>query len=261
MTRRLRVAVAHRAGPDTIGPPYAESMVTQRQITIETADGPMPAHEARPDATPKGTVVVVQEAFGLTSHIEDVTRRLAAVGYRAVAPALFHRQGSPVMAYDDYDKVLPVMADLTAEGLRTDMLATIDSLDTAPSGIGVIGFCMGGAVTLFAGTLRPLGAAVTFYGGGVATGRFGLPPLIELAASLQTPWLGLYGDQDQGIPVEDVERLREAAETSPVPTEIVRYPEGQHGFHCDDRPAVFDAAAAADAWRRTLEWLDGHLAA
>ena len=112
---------------------YAESMVTQRQITIETVDGPMPAYEARPDATAKGTVVVVQEAFGLTSHIEDVTRRLAAVGYRSVAPALFHRQGSPVIAYDDYDKVLPVMAELTAEGLRTDMLATIDSLDTAPS--------------------------------------------------------------------------------------------------------------------------------
>jgi len=236
-------------------------MVSQRQITIGTADGPMPAYESRPDAAPRGTVVVVQEAFGLTSHIEDVTRRLAAVGYRAVAPALFHRQGSPAMAYDDFEKVMPVMAELTAEGLRTDMLATIDSLDAAPSSIGVIGFCMGGAVTLYAATLRPLGAAVTFYGGGVATGRFGLPPLIELATSLQTPWLGLYGDKDQGIPVEDVERLREAAATAPVPTEIVRYPEGQHGFHCDDRPAVYDADAAADAWRRTLEWLDGHLAA
>lgn len=82
---------------------------------------------------------------------------------------------------------------------------------------------------------------------------------MELAGALQTPWLGLYGDLDKGIPVEQVEALREAAAHAAVPTEIVRYPEAEHGFNCDDRPAVFNPDAAADAWARTTEWLDEHL--
>lgn len=236
-----------------------EEIVNEAQVTIETQDGPMPAFEAMPDGAFGGAVAVMQEAFGVTPYLEEVTRQLASNGYRAVAPALFHRQGSPVMGYEEYDRVLPVMSELTADGLTTDVLATLDYLSSEPSETGVIGFCMGGAVTLYAGTLRPLGAAVSFYGGGVATGRFGLPSLIELAPNLETPWLGLYGDKDQGIPVEDVERLRKAAEQASVPTAIVRYPEGQHGFHCNDRPAVYNEQAAQDGWRRTLEWLGDHL--
>ena len=108
-------------------------------------------------------------------------------------------------------------------------------------------------------TRRALGGAVTFYGGGVAEGRFGLPSLIEQAPALQTPWLGLYGDIDQGIPVADVEHLRAATAAVGVPTEIVRYPEADHGFNCNDRPAVFNPSAAADAWSRTLGWFEQHL--
>jgi carboxymethylenebutenolidase len=114
-------------------------------------------------------------------------------------------------------------------------------------------------VAFYAGTLEPLGAAVTFYGGGVTQGRFGLPPLTELARSLQTPWLGLFGDRDAGIPVEQVEELRTATDAVAVETEIVRYPEAQHGFHCNDRPAVFDPDAAKDGWERTLDWMDAHI--
>ena len=80
-----------------------------------------------------------------------------------------------------------------------------------------------------------MGAAVTFYGGGVTEGRFGFPPLVEEATRLGAPWLGLYGDLDQGIPVDDVEQLREAAAGSGQTTGIVRYPEAGHGFHCDQR--------------------------
>ena len=128
-----------------------------------------------------------------------------------------------------------------------------------PSQMGVVGFCMGGSVTFYAATLRPLGAAVTFYGGGVATGRFGLPSLIDQAPSLASPWLGLFGDEDQGIPVEEVEALRTAVGTAHVEAEIVRYPGAQHGFHCDARPAVYDEASATDAWSRTLEWFARHV--
>jgi carboxymethylenebutenolidase len=83
--------------------------------------------------------------------------------------------------------------------------------------------------------------------------------LVDAAPSLRAPWLGLYGDEDQGIPVDDVERLRAAAAQSAVETEVVRYAEAGHGFHCDVR-ASYHQGAAADAWQRTLAWFDRHLA-
>ena len=100
---------------------------------------------------------------------------------------------------------------------------------------------MGGTITFATAARLALGAAVTFYGGGVAEGRFGFPPLVELAPSLRTPWLGLYGDLDTGIPVEQVESLRAAVAGAAVDAEIVRYPEAEHGFNCDER-ASFHAA-------------------
>jgi carboxymethylenebutenolidase len=125
--------------------------------------------------------------------------------------------------------------------------------------MGIVGFCMGGSVTFYAATLRGVGAAVTFYGGGVVEGRFGLPSLVDQAPGLRAPWLGLYGDLDKGIPPEQVEELRSAVATSPEEAEIVRYPDADHGFNCDDRPAVFNPDAATDAWRRTLAWFEEHL--
>lgn len=232
-------------------------------LTIDTDDGPMPAYEAAPKGPSKGGVVVVQEAFGVTTHIEDVARRLADEGWHAVAPALFHRQGSPVFAYDDLASVMPAMGQLNAAGLAVDLGACLDYLDSVGFGsarTGVVGFCMGGTVTFLAATLHPLGAAVTFYGGGVSEGRFGLPGLVDLAPKLQTPWLGLFGDLDKGIPVTDVEALRAATDAAPVDTQIVRYPDADHGFHCNDRPAVFNPQAAADAWRRAIGWFEGHIA-
>jgi carboxymethylenebutenolidase len=118
---------------------------------------------------------------------------------------------------------------------------------------------MGGTVAFFAATLGTVGAAASFYGGGVTTGRFGFPPLVELAADLKCPWLGLYGDLDQSIPVEQVEALRAATNAVSVPTEIVRYAEGQHGFHCDARPDSFNEAAASDARARALAFFAEHL--
>ena len=237
--------------------------MASQYITVETEDGPMPTYESTPEGQSLGAVVVVQEAFGITSHIESITVRLADAGWRALAPALFHRQGSPVFGYDDFSAVGPVMGQLSAAGITADVHAALDFLaadGVAPGATGIVGFCMGGAVSFYAATLRPLGAAVTFYGGGLREGRFGLPSLIELAPSLQTPWLGLYGDQDKGIPAEDVEGLREAAKNAPVATEVVRYPDAEHGFNCNDRPS-FNEQAAGDGWRRTLAWFDANLGA
>ncbi len=119
---------------------------------------------------------------------------------------------------------------------------------------------MGGTVALLTAVEREVGAAVTFYGGGVTQGRFGFPPLVEAAPKLQAPWLGLFGDLDKGIPVEEVEQLRAAAATSGQPTEVVRYADADHGFHCDVRSS-YNEAAAKDAWTRTLAWFDTYLTA
>jgi carboxymethylenebutenolidase len=207
-------------------------------------------------------IIVLQEAFGVNDHIRGVADLLADEGYFVVAPQLFHRDGSPEIAYDDFAAAMPFMANLNRQGLTNDLNATTDFLATLgfhAANIAAVGFCMGGTVSFFAATLGTVGAAASFYGGGVATGRFGLPPLLELAGDLRCPWLGLYGDLDQSIPVEQVEALREATNAVSVTTEIVRYPEGKHGFHCDARPDSFNEAAAMDARGRALAFFAEHL--
>jgi carboxymethylenebutenolidase len=224
-----------------------------------TPETPLSIHQ--PDGQPKGGIVVIQEAFGVNDHIEDVARRFAAEGWLAVAPHLFHRSGDPKLSYGDMSVIMPHMQKLTADGVLADVDAALDHL--AGAGIplrktGIVGFCMGGTVALVTATRRDLGAAVTFYGGGVTEGRFGFGPLVEEAARLRAPWLGLYGDLDQGISVDGVEQLRTAAASSGQETEVVRYPEAGHGFHCDQRDS-YEPKSAQDAWARTLAWFDDHL--
>jgi carboxymethylenebutenolidase len=216
-----------------------------------------PLNVAAPEGEPRGGIVVVQEAFGLTDHIEAVCDRVAAAGYLAVAPALFHRTGSPVLAYDDFGPVMPHMKALRAEQILADVDDALAAIGDRPAGI--VGFCMGGSVALHVATERDLGAAVSWYGGGVAEGRFGFPSQLEAAASLRTPWLGIFGDRDKSIPVEQVEQLRAVVADAAVPTEIVRYPDAEHGFGCDDRPAVHHPEATADAWRRTFSFFGEHV--
>jgi carboxymethylenebutenolidase len=208
-----------------------------------------------------GGVVVVQEAFGVTDHIEDVCQRLADAGWLAVAPHMFHRTGDPVLGHSDFEAVRPHMGALTAEGIHADVdaaLAYIEGAGFPAEAAGIVGFCMGGSVALATAAHRQLGGAVTFYGGGVSQGRFGFPPLMELAPQLRTPWLGLFGDLDQSIPVEDVEALRAAAATAPVPTEVVRYAEAGHGFNRDGSDA-HHPESAVDAWQSMLDWFARYL--
>ena len=235
-------------------------------VTLQTTDGPMRAYIARPDGAPRGAVVVVQEAFGVNGHIEDVTRRVADAGYYAIAPDLFHRSGAGcVVEYGDFAKVMEYFKDVSGdEAILTDISAALDHLHSAGFSdprIGVVGFCFGGRVSYLVALRYSLGAAVGFYGGGIVTARLPqFPPLVDHAARLGTPWLGLFGDLDQSIPVEDVEQLRAALADAPVPAEVVRYADAEHGFHCDVREA-YNAAAATDAWARTLDWFARHLGA
>lgn len=228
---------------------------------VTTKDGSMFIYDVEPAGEPKGAIIVIQEAFGVNDHIEDVARRFASAGYRAVAPHVFHRTGDPVIAYDDMSNVMPHMQGVTEAGLLDDLDATLGHLAGAgfqESRVGIVGFCMGGSAAFYAAARYPLGASVSFYGGGVASGRFGFPSQIDMAPGLKAPWLGLFGDRDQSIPVEEVESLRQAASRAPVPTEVVRYPDAEHGFHCDARES-YHRPSAEDAWRRALDWFASHL--
>lgn len=233
-------------------------------ITLDTADGPMRTYESLPDGEPRGGLVVIMEAFGVNDHIEDVTRRAATAGYHALAPDLFHRSGGGTAAYGDFAKVIELFAGVTDETVLADVDSALDRLRNAGFGderIGVVGFCFGGRATFLLAARRRLGAAVGFYGGGIVEqGGLPFPALIDEVADVDTPWLGLFGDLDQSIPAAHVERLRaELAEQAPAPTEIVRYPDAGHGFHCDGRPDDFRPADAADAWARALAWFERHL--
>ncbi|MEO6123236.1 MAG: dienelactone hydrolase family protein [Ilumatobacteraceae bacterium] len=224
---------------------------------------PAPLTVRRPSGQLRGGVIVVQEAFGVNEHIEDVCQRIADAGWLAVAPHMFHRTGDPSFAYDiDFSVLGEHMVALGVEGIAADIAVArqfIIDAGVEPSAVGIVGFCMGGTVAMATACTGDVAAAVTFYGGGVARGgRFGYPSLIDLAPSVQVPWLGLYGDLDTGIPVDEVEALRHATSLVDVPTEIVRYADAAHGFNCDRR-ASYHAESASDAWARMLAWFDQYL--
>jgi carboxymethylenebutenolidase len=230
-------------------------------LNLDSSGETMGLYEVEPTGDARAAIVVLQEAFGVNDHIKDVCGRFAAEGYRTVAPHLFHRTGDPVLGYEDMQDVFEHIMQLNSVGLESDLQTTLDHLagvGFAADRVGIVGFCMGGSVSFFAAARWPLGAAVSFYGGGLTEGRFGIPPLIDLAEKLQTPWLGLFGDQDQSIRVDQVEALRTAVARASVDTEIVRYPEAEHGFHCDARDSYHENSAK-HGWQRTLQWYDTHL--
>jgi carboxymethylenebutenolidase len=237
--------------------------MSTQTIELSTADGPMAVFEAVPEGNARGAVIVIQEAFGVNEHIQDVARRFAEEGYHAVAPAIFHRAGGGTAPYDDFSKVMPLFEGLTDDGVLMDVDAVIDHLHEAgfsDGTIGIVGFCFGGRVTFLIAARRKIGAGVGFYGGGITHNSQGMAaPLASEAGSLQTPWLGLFGDEDAMIPVDGVEDLRASLGDASVKTEIVRYPGAGHGFHCDARESYHEVSAK-DGWRRALDWFSGHLA-
>jgi carboxymethylenebutenolidase len=235
-----------------------------KDITQQTADGPMRVYEATPDGAAKGAVIVIQEAFGVNDHIEDVTRRVAAAGYHALSPELFHRSGErAVVPYDDVQQAIGHIQKVTNDAILLDVDACIKHLHEqgfTNHQIGIVGFCMGGRVTFLVAARREIGAAVGYYGGMIVSSPFpGIEPLVGEAGSLKTPWLGIFGEADQGIPMSDVAQLTKALEDAKVDHDVITYPGADHGFNCDDRP-VYHEEAAKDAWPRTLAWFQGHLA-
>jgi carboxymethylenebutenolidase len=214
-----------------------------------------------PDRPAVGGVVVIQEIFGVTDHIEDVCQRLAHAGWLAVAPHLFWRSGDPILATDDFGTAFEHTGKLTADSILTDVdaaLAYIGDAGFPLDAAGIVGFCAGGSIAFAVATQRPIGAAVTYYGGGILEGRFGFAPMAEAAPGLEVAWLGLYGDQDPSIPSDQVEQLAAAAARAEADTEVIRYPDAGHAFN-RDTDGSYHEASATDAWHRTLDWFADHL--
>jgi len=231
---------------------------------VETPDGEMPVYVAHPDEQPSRAVIVIQEAFGVNDHIQDVTRRAAQAGYLAVAPHIFHRSGGGVVAYGDMEAVMSHFKVLGDKAFLQDLDATLGLIHgegISDGSIGITGFCIGGRMTFLAAAERPLGAAVSYYGGGIVPSRSeAMPSLLGAVPHLRAPWLGFFGELDKGIPLEEVEQLRDALKAAPVEHEIVLYANAGHGFNRDPAPEAYQPEAAADAWKRALAWFGDHLA-
>jgi carboxymethylenebutenolidase len=224
-------------------------------IELKSADGTLvPAYEARPTGTPKGAVVVIQEIFGVNSHIRNVADGYAAEGYVALAPAAFHRVKPGVeLGYAEADMgegfgYKTAVEALPAPGVMQDIQAAIDHVAKVSGGkVGIVGYCWGGLLTWRAAcTLTGLSAAAPYYGGGVTTEA-------EMARHPQVPVLAHFADEDKWIPLDTVEAFK----TAHPEVEVQTY-AAHHGFNCDQRGA-WHAPSAQLARGRTLAFFAKHL--
>ncbi|KDN16649.1 dienelactone hydrolase family protein [Amycolatopsis rifamycinica] len=187
---------------------------------------------SEPEGALRGGLVVLHEADGVTDGVRLLLASLATEGWLTVTP---HLENEELTQQDLLDATDRTLAWLVERGVQADLL-------------GVMGFDLGGTAALVVASHRKLGAAVSVGGQQAAE----LPALVEIAGRLTSPWLGMYGDAGDEAGGADVERLRDAAASAKVATNVVHYPGANHRFDADP-------GAAAEAWQRTLNWFDAHL--
>jgi carboxymethylenebutenolidase len=220
-----------------------------QDIKLKASDGfQSGGYRADPTGTPKGAIVVIQEIFGVNHHIRAVCDRLAGAGYVAIAPSIFDRIERNFQSGYSPDEIAVArkfVANPDWPAMLLDTQAAIDAVKSVGP-VGIIGFCLGGSVAYAAATkLSGLSAAVGYYGGAV----------VRLADDKpKVPTQLHFGEQDQGIPLTDVDTIK--AKRPEV--EVYVYPGAQHGFHCDER-ASYDKASADIAWPRSLDFFAKHL--
>jgi carboxymethylenebutenolidase len=269
-TRREFVVTTLAAGfALAVEPVSAQTITTDTsglevgEVKIPVADGQIPAYRAAPASGRSFPVVlVVQEIFGVHEHIKDVCRRFAKLGYLAVAPELYARQGD-VSKLTDFNEIRKIVAKVPDAQVMADLDATSAWAKRSGKGdtakLGITGFCWGGRIVwLYAAHSPQLKAGVAWYGRLVGDPSELTPKHpVDLAASLKAPVLGLYGGADQGIPNETVERMRQALKAANKPSEIILYPDTPHGFHADYRPQ-YRKEQAQEGWKRLLDWFKKH---
>ncbi len=237
--------------------------LTVGEVTIPVGDFKMPAYRAQPAGrTGLPMILVVSEIFGVHEYIADVARRFAKLGYLAIAPELFVRQGDA----QSYGEVSKLMAEVIAKTPDAQVMGDLDACvawakgnggDTAK--LGITGFCWGGRTTWMYTAHNPaVKAAVAWYGP-VARSYFpGDRSALDVAASIKAPVLGLYGAADGGIPNDTVEKMGAALKAAGNTTsEMVLYPDTPHAFHADYRPS-YRKQQAEDGWKRATAWFKTH---
>lgn len=233
------------------------------EVMLTVKGQQVPVYRARPKGkTGLPVVLVVSEIFGVHEHIADVARRFAKQGYLALAPELFERQGDPRA----YGSIPELMKEVVSKVPDAQVMQDLDACvawakDNGGNTdkIGITGFCWGGRITwLYAAHNPNIKAGVAWYGRLVGD-KTALTPVhpVDIAASLKVPVLGLYGAKDGGIPLESVEKMKEAVAQGSSQSEFVVYANSGHAFHADYRPSYVEADAK-DGWRRCLDWFGTH---
>lgn len=233
-------------------------------VRIPAAGAMLPAYMAHPEQGEHWPLIlVVQEIFGVHEHIKDVCRRLAKLGYLAIAPELFFRQGDVSNLKDMNEIVSTVVSKVPDAQVMSDLDAAVAWAERSgmaqPGRLGITGFCWGGRITwLYAAHNPEIKAGVAWYGR-LEGNRNGLQPTypVDIAGDLKVSVLGLYGGADSGIPQESVERMRQALEGKNSGSEIVVYPDTPHAFFADYRPS-YRKEAAEDGWQRLQAWFATH---
>ena len=275
LTRREFVVTTLAAGfALAVQPVTAQTVITTDtkglvagEVQIPTADGQIPAYRAMPESGKSFPVaLVVQEIFGVHEHIKDVCRRFAKLGHMAIAPELYARQGDVSKLKDINEVISKVVSKVPDAQVMSDLDATVAWAKKSGNGdtakLGITGFCWGGRIVwLYAAHNPQLKAGVAWYGRVVGKPNELQPKNpVDVAASIKAPVLGLYGADDQGIPLDTVEQMRQALKKSGTPSEIIVYPATPHGFHADYRPS-YRKEQAQDGWKRLQEWFKKHGAA
>lgn len=232
--------------------------------TVAIGSYNMPVYEARP-ATGTGhpIVIVLSEIWGVHEWVKDVTRRFAKAGYVGIAPELFQREGG-VGQIPNVQDILKIVLAVPRKQLLGDITAAVDWGKTRPGAradkVGVTGFCWGGGVTYQVAATNPdIDAAVPWYGS-LARPLADTPPVngFDVAKDIKAPLLGLYGETDQNPKPEEVRKFIEMLKPHNPTAEAVIYPGAGHAFFADYRPS-YNAAAAADGWKRCTEFFGKHL--
>jgi carboxymethylenebutenolidase len=229
------------------------------ETKVPVKDGQLPAYYARPaKGTSFPTVLVNEEIFGVHEYIKDTCRRLAKLGYLAVAPEIYARIADVSKMTDSQQIVREVVSKKPDAEAMTDLDATLAwaaQNHGSATAIAVTGFCRGGRYTWLYATHNPnLKAAVAWYGHiKGATSEIQPQVVLDVADRLKCPLLGLYGAKDTGIAVADVQAAEAKAKAANKTVEIVIYPESPHGFHADYRPS-YRQADAEDGWKRMIAW-------
>ncbi|HMM54814.1 MAG TPA: dienelactone hydrolase family protein [Candidatus Desulfobacillus sp.] len=233
------------------------------EIRVKTPDGEMAAYRAQPAAGGHFPVIlVVSEIFGVHEHIADICRRLAKLGYLAIAPELFARQGDPRKIASIQEIMTGIVARVPDAQVMGDLDACVDWA-AAHGGdaarLGITGFCWGGRITwLYAAHNARLKAAVAWYGR-LAGDKTALTPQqpLDLAGRLKAPVLGLYGGADAGISLDTIWDMQDKLKAAGGQSMIHVYDDAPHAFHADYRPS-YRKEAAEDGWRRMRDWFRSH---